>query len=185
MDVFRRLITGALSALGLAAQAQAADRQHPGPEVMRQLRERALTAPASDFGIRSTTELARTYGVLIDFPIDQQTATIVALGDGSASLYTASTFGIIGGGGHQSVKAAATRLITAADASFDQARPTRDYSYPAPGQVRFYLVSFSGVRVIDASLAAIESDRSTYYSNLFWLGQEVLTRLRAVTETRS
>lgn len=181
MDAFRRLFAGALSALGLVAQAPAADRHDQGPELMRQLRLHALTAPAGDFGIRPTTELPRTYGVLIDFPIDQQTATIVALGDGSASLYTTSTSGIIGGGTHESVKLVAKRLIAAADTFFDQGQATRAYPYPAPAKVRFYLLSFNGVRVIEDDLKAIESDRSAY-STLFWLGQEVLTMLRAVTE---
>jgi hypothetical protein len=118
--------------------------------------------------------MPRIYGVLIDFPIDKITATILSLSDGTASLYTTSTFGVIGGGGHETVRAAAMRLVKSVDQYFDEARPTKEYPYPAPGKVRFYLIAFSEVKVIETDLSVIESHKSKY-SGLFWLGQDVMT----------
>jgi hypothetical protein len=150
---------------------------------MRELRLRALSTPAKDFGIVPTTDFPRTYAVLIDFPIDLATATIVSLSDGSASLYTTSTFGVIGGGFHEKVKTAALHLISASDRFFEEAIPTKDYRYPVEGKVHFYLVAFTGVRVIETDLSDLESNQSRY-SSLFWLGQEVLTQLRLATEKK-
>jgi hypothetical protein len=148
---------------------------------MRELRLRALQAPAKDFGIAPTPDFPRTYGVLVEFPIDQFTATIVALCDGNASLYTTSTFGLIGGVAHEQVRKAAAKLVDSADKFFDDAKPTKEYPYPAKGKVRVYLVSFGGVRVLESDLSAIEANQSKL-SALFWQGQDVLTQLRQVTQ---
>ena len=61
------------------------------------------------------------------------------------------------------------------------AAPTTEFPYPGEGRVRFYFVTFDGVRVIDTDLATITSGTSKY-SELFELGQAVLTELRRVTE---
>jgi hypothetical protein len=182
MNQLTRLAVALLSALGLASPTKVAAEQ-TGADSMRELRLRALSTPAKEFGIAPTNEFPRTYAVLIDFPIDQITATIVSLSDGSSSLYTTSTFGIIGGGFHEKVKTAATHLIAASDKFFEEAKPTKHFPYPAQGKVRFYLVSFTGVREIETDLSAIESNQSKYAS-LFWLGQEVLTQLRLATEKK-
>jgi hypothetical protein len=183
MNAFKRFAVAVLSILGLASSAQAGTPNKPPADAMREMRLRALASPASDYGIAPTKEFSRVYGVLIDFPIDQVTATILSLSDGTASLYTTSTFGVIGGGSHKTVRVAAMRLVKSADQFFDEAKLTKDYPYPAKGKVRFYLVSFSGVKVIEADLTAIESDQSKY-SSLFWLGQEVMTQLRLSTELK-
>jgi len=61
------------------------------------------------------------------------------------------------------------------------AAPTTEFPCPQEGRVRFYFVTFDGVRVIDTDLATITSGTSKY-SELFALGQAVLTELRRVTE---
>jgi hypothetical protein len=181
MSTLKRLAVAILSVLGLASQAQAASPQSSGADAMRELRLRALSVPAKDFGISPTKAFPRTYAVLIDFPIEEVTATIVSLSDGNASLYTTSTFGLIGGGAHANVKAASAQLVAASDKFFEEAKPTKEFPYPAKGKVRFYFVSFSGVRVLESNLSAIESNQSSL-SSLFWLSQEVLTQLRLATE---
>ncbi len=119
----------------------------------------------------------------MDWPVGQVTATVVALADGTASLYTTSTFGIIGGAGHDSVRNAAKRLVTAADEHFAGATPTSSYPYPTSTQVRFYLLGYDGVRTIIAEYEATYSG-SGKYSPLFGAGQNVLTQLRQATPAR-
>jgi hypothetical protein len=183
MGPLKRFVVVVLTVLGLASQTQAASPQKSGAEAMRELRLRTLSSPAADFGIFPTKNFPRIYAVLIDFPIDQVTATIVSLCDGNASLYTTSTFGVIGGGGHEKVKAASAQLVAASDMFFEEAKPTKEYPYPVQGKVRFYLVSFGGVRVLEADISDIESNQGKYTS-LFRLGQEVLTQLRLAVEKR-
>lgn len=119
----------------------------------------------------------------MDWPIDNNTATIVSLSDGTASLYTTSKFGIIGGQAHPTVRVAARKFIQAAERLHDDSKETKTFPYPTHGKVRFYLRTFSGVRVIETEAEPIYSGASKY-SQLFSLGQEVLTELRKATENR-
>jgi hypothetical protein len=140
-----------------------------------------LTTPPSKTGDKPTKDFPRIYGILMDWPIGDQTATVFSTSTGAASLYTTYTFGVIGGEGHETVRAAAMRFVRAADPFYDAAKPTTEYPYPAADRVRFYFLTFDGVRVIDADLASI-TNRTSKYSELFGLGQAVLTELRLVTE---
>ena len=152
-------------------------------EAMRELRRRMLTDAPSDFGIRPTTTFPLVYGVLMDWPVDETTATVVSLSTGDASLYTTSTFGIIGGIGHESVRTAATKFVKAVETYHADSIPTSEFPYPAADRVRFYLLTFHGLRVIDTDLASIASGKGRY-ANLFRAGQAVLSELRLITERR-
>src|SRR3712207_73110 len=88
----------------------------------RALRRTMPTTPPAALGAEPTESCPRVYGVLMDWPIGEHTATVFSSSTGAASLYTTSTFGIIGGEGHGSVRAAATRFVRAADRFFDSAK---------------------------------------------------------------
>lgn len=149
----------------------------------RVLRQMMLTTPASENGMKPTADFPHVYGVLLDWPIGEQTATIFSTCTGSASVYTTSTFGIIGGEGHATVRAAALEFTRAAGEFFDSATPVTESPYPAEDRVRFYLLTFEDVRVIDVEFAAIENGTSKH-TDLFSLGQDVFTELRLCTEKK-
>jgi hypothetical protein len=147
----------------------------------RELRRIMLTTPMQETGVKPTEEFPRVYGILIDWPIGEQTATVFSSSTGAASLYTTSTFGIIGGEGHETVRGAAKALVRDSDRYFAEAKPTTEFPYPGADRVRFYLLTFDGVRFIDTDLASITNNTSKY-AQIFRLGQAVLTELRLVTE---
>jgi len=143
-----------------------------------------LTTPPREMGVTPTKEFPHVYGVLMDLPVGaQQVATVFSSSTGGASLYTTSTFGILGGEGHEKVRAAAKAFVKAADRSYTAAIPATEFPYPGEGRVRFYFLTFNGVRVVDTDLASIVSGASKY-AELFGLGQAVLTELRLITEKR-
>lgn len=150
-------------------------------QVMRELRTKMLTTPARDFGIQPTKTFPRVYGALMDWPVGDDTATIVSFCDGNASLYTTSTFGVIGGAGHDSVRAAATNFVRTAATHYDTASPAKEYPYPKQRRVRFYLLCFDGVRLIETDEAALKSGKDRC-SDLWTEGQRVMTELRLITE---
>jgi hypothetical protein len=78
-----------------------------------------LTTPPEKTGSTPTPEFPRVYGILMDWPIDEETATVYA---------------------------------TARD------------------RVKFYLLTFEGVRVVDTDLASLLDDRGQYVE-FFNLGQ--------------
>lgn len=152
------------------------------PDAMRELRQRMLTTPCSELGIEVSSEYPRIYGILMDFPIGKDTATVVSLSDGNASLYTTSTFGVIGGFGHENVRTAACAFVKAADSYYDESSPSTDFSYPPPEHSRFYLLTYNGVRMLEVDMEAVSSGRHPL-SSLFMDGQTVLNELRLTTKS--
>ena len=169
--------------LGSASKAQAPDTKGNPTDAGRALRQTMLTTPPEQTGNQPTKEFPRIYGVLMDWPIGEQTATVLSTSTGAASLYTTSTFGIIGGEAHETVRKAAIKFVRGCDRHFDTSTRTTEYPYPTGKRVRFYFLTFDGVRVIDTDLASITNGTSNY-AELFGLGQAVLTELRLLTEKR-
>jgi len=157
--------------------------QKNSADMGRELRRMMLTTSPEETGVKPTKEFPHVYGMLMDWPIGEQIATVFSSSTGAASLYTTSTFGIIGGEGHETVRAAARAFVGASDRYVADALPTTEFPYPGADRVRFYLLTFDGVRVIDTDMASITNGTSKY-AELFGLGQAVLTKLRQVTERR-
>jgi hypothetical protein len=156
----------------------------PEADAMKALRTMMLTTPASKAGIQPTERFPKVFGIVMDMPISGgHTATVVSMCDGHASLYTTSTFGVLGGIGHESVRTASTNFVAIAQAHYDEASLTVDFPYPAADHVRFYLLGFDGVRVIDTQSASVET-RGARSSAMWLAGQQVLTELRLITEKK-
>jgi hypothetical protein len=177
-------ILGLIASLFGAGCNQPAHAQSTPPSdenPMIELRMMMLSTPATKLGIHPDRDYPKVYGVLIDWPLGEHTATIVAMSDGNASLYTTSTFGIMGGIAHELVRNAAGALVKAAQSYYEQATPTKEYPYPPADRIRFYLLGYEGVRVIDTEVDALESGNDKH-SDLWAAGQDVVTALRQISE---
>ena len=150
----------------------------------RDLRLMMLTKPPAAFGVSPNADFPHVYGILMDWPIGAETATVFSTSTGAASLYTTSTFGVLGGEAHESVRLAATAFVKAANGYFSEAAATTDFPYPGPDRVRFYLLTFDGVRCIESDLAAINELKDPH-AELFGLGQQVVTELRMLAQAPS
>ena len=171
------LITGTFTAM---SQTNEPPRKSPA-EMMREMRLKQLTMVPSEFGEKPTTEFPRVCAVIMDWPIEAGTVTVVARTTGDASIYTTGTFGVIGGIGHETVRTAATNCVEAAQRYYDEATPTKEYPYPASSRVRFYLVGYDSVRVIDTDLDVVRRTGQKY-SDLYEAAQGVVTELRQITQ---
>ncbi len=149
-------------------------------ETMRELRLKMLAAPV-ELGMKPTHEYPRVCGVLMDWPIEVGTVTIVSLSTGDASIYSTGTFGVLGGIGHEAVRSAAQSFVKVAEKHYDEATATKDYPYPKAGRVRFYLVCYNEVRTIDADLELVRTGKDKC-SDLYIEGQRVITELRMITQ---
>jgi hypothetical protein len=139
------------------------------------------TAPA-EAGFSANAEFPHVFGALIDWPIGQVTASILSVRDGTASLYTTSTFGIIGGGGHAAVRDAAIQFVRVAESLFEKSQPTKDCPYPPGNGVRFYLMCYDGIRYIESDLHSLTAGNP--YSVVWAAGQDVLTQLRLIHQEK-
>jgi hypothetical protein len=184
MNSMRRLLLGALAVLASPFKAQAQSGTKAPDQMGRELRAMFLSTKAESLGIKPNTEYPRVIGVAMDWSIGEHIATLVSLSDGTASLYTTSTFGIIGGAGHTSVRTAAQRFVKASDRYLSDTTATTSHPYPRKDKIRFYLITFGGLRTVETEAASVYSG-SGKFSQLFGEGQAVLTELRKVTEKGS
>lgn len=145
------------------------------------LRQMALTTPADKLGFSPDADFPTVYGVLTEWDIEGATATVMSMRDGTASLYTTSTFGIIGGQGHESLRQAAASYVKTAEQFAKSGKPVTDFAYPKSDQVFYYLLTYDGVQLITGDMTAIE--RGPDPTRLLFAGaQDVLTELRLITE---
>jgi hypothetical protein len=143
-------------------------------ELMREMRYGWLTkAPEKGSYSREDEVVA----AVMDWPLGEQIVSVLSSSNGDASLYTTSTFGIIGGIGHESVRKAATAFIDCAQHFLSITSPTTVYPYPDKQSLCFYMVTPSGIRTVSFPLEATEQADSPARA-LFAYGQQVVTELR-------
>jgi hypothetical protein len=165
--------------IGMPLKSSAQTRQTIGPE----LRQMFLETTASKLGLSTSAQFPNVFAVALDWPLGEQIATVISVSDGSASLYTTSTFGIIGGASHESVRAAARQFVSASEQYLADSSPTSTYPYPKSGKIRFYLLTYQGVRTIDADAKATCAGTGKF-SQLFGAAQDVVTQLHVVSEKK-
>ncbi len=180
MGSLRRILSALFTAKPVE-KTSFANRPH---QTGRALRARALSTTAEQLHFQPTEDFPRVFGVVMDFPSDEDTATVVSMSDGTASLYTTAAFGIIGGGAHELVRAASQRFVKLAESFHDDSIPVKAWPYPANSQAFFYLLTYVGVRRISADLDQIYAF-SSEHSPLFGAGQDVLTELRRIVDRHS
>lgn len=147
------------------------------------LRLLALATSAEKLGFTPEKDYPKVYGVITDWNLGDQTASILAMKDGTASLYTTSTFGIIGGHAHDTVRKAAQEYVKIAGQYYERSKRVLNYPYPKKGKVNFFLLTHDGVRLCIGDEDGINNGRDETTS-LFAAAQNVLTALRRVTEPR-
>jgi hypothetical protein len=176
MKMLRALFAGIVG----AAAVKAAEPEGKSPaDMMRAMRTGWLTRIPEKGSFTRTDEVV---AVVMDWPLGEQTATVLSSSGGDASLYTTATFGIIGGIGHEKVRKAAVEFVGAAQRFLKLTTPTTSFPYPDGAALRFYMVTPSGTRVVSFPLADTEKLGSPA-RELFSYGQQVLTELRQITPT--
>ncbi len=145
------------------------------------LRNMVLSGSRERFGLPPSSSPEEPWGVVMDWGVDRDTATVMALSDGSASIYLSGGGGYIGGQNQEAVKGAAQKAIEIAREYGPQMRKTSDYVLPVAGEVIFYLLTDSGV----LTASAREVDLRSQGHPLAKLGnamQEVVTQYRILEE---
>lgn len=153
------------------------------PKVYLGLRNMMLQGSRAKFGLPPAAKPNEPYGVLMDWGIEAGTATVVAVADGSASVYLSSGGGFIGGQSHDSIRAAAKRTVELASEVQPLMRLTTTYPLPQRGQVTFYVLTDAGVFTATAS----EDEMRTHKSPLYKLGdsaQTIITEYRMMQRGR-
>ena len=154
----------------------------PG-EVMRDLRLTALQVTPEELGIDPEQFPGNIWGVLMETGFDDGAFTLVALADGTASLYFSTGGGIIGAGQHETVREALRDFILLANEFESAGEPVHEFPMPDDGWVNFYFRTFAGVLHYSAEEVELGEGRDPL-SPLFHAGHRVLTEIRLVHEAR-
>lgn len=123
------------------------------------------------------------WAVLMETGFTNAVVTLVAVCDGTVSLYFSNGGGTIGLGQHEGPREAGAALLAAAPAFLPQTTRTTDFPLPAVGYTTFYLMTLDGVFTATALEDDLGNERHAL-SPLFYQAQEVITQIRMVDEQR-
>jgi len=148
------------------------------PEIMRGLRLHMLeTVPEQlDASVGPDDPVA----IIMDIGTPEGAASVYSSIEGDASIYLTNGGGLLGGIGHDSVRAAAQAFVQQAGNHRDELTRTSDYPYPADGNVRFYVCTRQGVYASYERFEDALGRREDALWPLFYAGQNVITEFRRV-----
>ncbi|MBY8961356.1 hypothetical protein KJK34_01175 [Flavobacterium sp. D11R37] len=143
------------------------------------LRQQAFTVTTENLGITLKDSL-EVYGLIMDWGIDDEVATVVSYASGDASLYLSSGGGIIGGGSHENIDVAAKGLVYEANHYLKGNDTTVEkFALPGKDEVFFYFITQKGVYMKHDNMTNLEN-RTSEVQFLFDKGNIVLEQLRLI-----
>ncbi len=151
------------------------------PSVYEGLRRRVFALDPAEVGLTGQRLPGGVWGVVFELGLETATVTVIALADGTTSLYTTGGFGIIGGGAHPAVVVANRKLREAVAAQLAAFRADSGTEPPGPEDLRVRAMTSGGRLVVDAAQADL-LDGTHPLSDLFFAGHTVITRLREIHE---
>jgi hypothetical protein len=166
----------------VAVRAQDQPKKTPA-DVMREIRLKVLTTPPSQMGRGPTEEYPHVDGIVMDWPIKDTTLSLMASSAGDGSIYTTGNFGVFGGIDYENVRSTAKNLVKLGEKYYSDAIPTKDSSYPQPGHLRFYLMCYDGLRMIDVDVNALSSSNGKY-SDLFAEARRMISELGQIAQEK-
>jgi len=148
------------------------------------LRDQALNLKREKIGLPAYSKLTQPWAALMDWGLGSGTATVVAIADGTASVYLSSGGGSIGGGqSHESIRKAAQKMVAVAAEFQPQMRATNSHPLPQTGHVVFYVLTDAGVFTASASQEELSLHRHPF-SKLGDAAQEIMTQYRLIQQSK-
>lgn len=153
-------------------------------EIFYKMRNIALNLDPGDIGVRSTKELKRIYGVLMEIGHPDGAVSLIVLADETVSLYYETGGGVIGAGNEEGVKDAARKFLIKTEQFFQEFKEATVGMLPGDGHIIFYVLTYKqGILTADASESAL-GERKHRLSEVFYAGHNVISELRKIEEFR-
>jgi hypothetical protein len=154
-----------------------------GEQVYQGLRTQILDLDPGTAGLPQGPGHRVLWGALMETGYLRGTATLVALADGTTSLYLSTGGGILGGGFHQSVADATRAFLAILEQHLPALHPDPDTALPAEGRVILRALTYAGRLTAEASEDELGYGRHQL-SAVFHAGHRVITGLRLIEEAR-
>jgi hypothetical protein len=132
-----------------------------------ELRDLILRGDPFARGWAPTAELPHVWGTLVEVGLPDGPATLVALVDGTTSLYLGNGGATIGAGEAAPVATASRHLLVAVESALAHVRPTWEFPVPDRGQVRVVALTYAGpmgAAALEADLGAGEGPLAPVYA---------------------
>src|SRR3989440_7403371 len=123
--------------------------------------------------------------VVMDWAVTSGVATVVAVSDGSASIYYSGGGGSIGGGyARPAIRDAGLHAVSIASKFLDGMQLTDNFPLPESGGVIFYIVTERGVFMAKASVVLLSTEGNRHpLSELGNCMQTIITEYRMLETT--
>jgi hypothetical protein len=172
-----KFLAGLLAALGLGAQVATPDEPKGPEQITGELRSMVFAIKPGEIGLTPATHPHKVWGVVMETGMDRGYYTLVALADGTTSLYLSTGGGIIGAGEHAPVRKASQAFIGSADEWIGSAKAATAFPPPGKGQTTFYLLTFDGPLTYSAEEIELGEGRDAL-SEFFHAGHAVISAVR-------
>lgn len=154
--------------------------QYEVADVYSGLREQILNLTYKDI---AELKGKPVWAVLVEMGRPNAAVTILAVADGTASLYFSNGGGMIGLGEHANVRPQSLKLVELAGTEVKKMKKVEAFPLPAPSEIRFYVVTPGGVLSALTTEAKLEDRRHEFHS-LFAQTHELITQMRIADQRR-
>jgi hypothetical protein len=165
---------------GFFAPISAAD-QYKVADSYAGLRNMVLTTKPELIGLHPREN--EVWGVVMETGYPSAVVSLVALADGTVSMYFSNGGGIIGLGPHPTPHRIGQELITLSQKFSSFAAATKAFPLPRISYTRFYLLTGAGVIFVEVKEDDLGNGRDVL-SPLFYKAQELISSIRVVEEQR-
>lgn len=160
-----------------------ATEQSPPAEVYADLRQQVLRLTPDQLGNVALAD-APILALLMETGYPEAVATLVAVADGTTSLYFSNGGGLIGAGTHAAVAEASRRWLETGQEFLPQLSAMEDPPLPTEGLTQFVAVTPEGLRGVVAPEEELGEGRHDL-SPFFYGGQDVITQIRLTQGART
>lgn len=163
------------------ATAVAAD---SGATMYLTMRRRVLESRPDEIGLAGVAGLEQTWAAVMEMGMDRgATVTVVSFIEGSASIYTSTGGGFIGGGSKPAIRDAAVAFVNVGREVQPTLSASDDVALPRTGETVFYIRKGNQRYRASTSTADLESGPHAL-APLWAAAQNVITQYRLDSERR-
>lgn len=154
----------------------------PPAQVYEELRTAALEVTEALIGT-PPPEHPDVLGVVVDIPREGGTASVVAMADGTTSMYTSTGGGTIGAGAHESVAGATRALLATLQRLIEMFPADERLDLPTAELVQITVITPAGRRRASVPAAAFWGREPSTVVELIAAVHGVITALREIEPT--
>lgn len=150
-------------------------------DVYADLRNMVLTTKPDAVGLHP--KAGEVWGVLMETGYPEAAVSLVAIADGTVSIYFSNGGGIIGLGLQPGPQKSGKEFLSLAQQYKEYGKQTKKYPLPKVSYTRFYFLTSSGIATVEAKEDDLGYSRHEL-APLFHKGHELIAEIRTIDEKR-